>query len=106
MAFYFHNKMQFTNFLLLRRNYKRCLVAEDEKISKNCNLGNVIPSIISFTGNGTYDDDLEEFELVQWDIYHRSKRKRCITRHIRGYFLEKELNFLENISIKIQIVKF
>lgn len=79
MAFYFHNKMQFTNFLLLRCNYKRCLVAEDEKISKNCNLGNVIASIISFTGNGTYDDDLEEFELVQWDIYHRSKRKRCIT---------------------------
>lgn len=79
---------------------------EDEKISKNCNSGNVIPSIISFTGNGTYDDDLEEFELVQWDIYHRSKRKRCITWYIRGYFLEKELNFLENISIKSQIVKF
>lgn len=81
VAFYFHNKMQFTNFLLLRCNYKRYSVW-CQKMKRFQKI--VISSIISFTGNGTYDDDLEEFELVQWDIYHRSKRKRCITRHIRG----------------------
>lgn len=72
VAFYFHNK----NFLLLRRNYKRYSVW-CQKMKRFQKI--VIPSIISFTGNGTYDDDLEEFELVQWDIYHRSKRKRCTT---------------------------
>lgn len=84
VGFYFHNKMQFTNFLLLRRNYKRYSVWCQKMKRSQKIAANVIPSIISFTGNGTYDDDLEEFELVQWDTYHRSKRKRCITRHIRG----------------------
>lgn len=76
-------------------------MAEDEKISKNCGKCNSFYYLFDDD-----DDDLEEFELVQWDIYHRRERKRCITWHIRGYFLEKELNFLENISINSQIVKF
>lgn len=52
----------------------QCLVAEDEKISKNCGKCNSFYYLFDDD-----DDDLEEFELVQWDIYHRRERKRCIT---------------------------
>lgn len=51
---------------------------------------NIIPSTTSFTGNGTYDDDLdecEEFELVQWDIYHWKKKKKKVY-HVLNTFMD------------------
>ncbi|KAK1136765.1 hypothetical protein K0M31_001302 [Melipona bicolor] len=81
VGFYFHNKLQFTNFMEIAPSY---LVPEDEKVNYPMFLfcegsgkdlhpkieiaENIIPSATSFTGNGTYDDDLdecEEFELLQ-----------------------------------------
>ncbi|XP_076634785.1 autophagy-related 4b isoform X2 [Colletes latitarsis] len=81
VGFYFHNKIHFTNFMEIAPSY---LVPEDEKVDYPMFLfcegsgkdlhqkfdiaENIIPTTTSFTGNETYDDDLdecEEFELLQ-----------------------------------------
>ncbi|XP_076292091.1 autophagy-related 4b isoform X1 [Lasioglossum baleicum] len=80
VGFYFHTKVQFTSFMEVAPSY---LVPEDEKVDypmflfcegsgrnlhQKIEIAENIPSGTSFTGNESYDDDLdecEEFMLLQ-----------------------------------------